>query len=175
MEIRGNSTLKAGRIILAIVIAAKLIAVAHAAHAQTVGPSGNPLPRFVSLSPETAYLRTGPGLQYPVAWVYNRRHMPLEIIDEHGAWRQVRDMDGTKGWMHVRLLSSKRSAMITGKVHKLYAEPDYKSRVVMTADGGVVGWTLACKGEWCRMDIADHKGWIERRHLWGVYPEETLE
>ncbi|WP_308910690.1 SH3 domain-containing protein [Pseudokordiimonas caeni] len=167
--------MKPGRIILALVIVAKLMMLTHTAHAADVGPSGNPLPRFVSLSPEVAYLRTGPGLQYPVAWVYNRRHLPLEIIDEHGAWRQVRDIEGTTGWMHVRLLSSKRSAMLVGKKLELHSDPDAASRVVLTADAGVIGWTRACQGDWCRLEIEGTEGWIERRHLWGVYPEETLE
>ncbi len=57
--------------------------------------TGLPLPRFVSLRAQEVNLRTGPGVQYPVDWVYHRRHLPLEIIAEYGTWRKVRDWQGT--------------------------------------------------------------------------------
>ncbi|RMD90016.1 MAG: hypothetical protein D6807_02590, partial [Alphaproteobacteria bacterium] len=32
------------------------------------GPSGLPLPRFVSLAADAANMRTGPGRRYPILW-----------------------------------------------------------------------------------------------------------
>ena len=50
----------------------------HPARAQgaatTNAPSGQPLPRFVSLRAGEVNMRSGPGVQYPVDWVYRRRH-----------------------------------------------------------------------------------------------------
>ncbi|HBT40490.1 MAG TPA: hypothetical protein DEB21_00120, partial [Rhodospirillaceae bacterium] len=43
-------------------------------------PSGQPLPRFVSLRAGEVNMRSGPGVQYPVDWVYRRRHLPIEVI-----------------------------------------------------------------------------------------------
>ena len=167
--------MRAGLSAFILLICAILLPARTDAAAPLIGPSGNPLPRFVSLSPEIAYLRTGPGLQYPVVWVYQRRHLPFEIIDEHGPWRQVRDIEGATGWMHVRLLSSKRTVLLVGRTLTLHADPDPGAPVVLTADGGVIGRALACRGDWCRLDIDGRKGWIERRRLWGVYPQETFE
>src|SRR3954468_76005 len=39
--------------------------------------SGLPLPRFVSLRTDPVNLRVGPGMRYPVDWVYRRRHLPV--------------------------------------------------------------------------------------------------
>jgi SH3-like domain-containing protein len=163
-----------------LLFAADLSFVKSAAFAQgtdrKVGPSGNPLPRFVSLRGDRANMRTGPGLQYPIDWSYSRRTLPLEIIDEHGRWRKVRDHDGTTGWMLVSLLtSSKRYAMVRGRTRTLFAEMDLASPVLATADAGVIGELVQCESIWCQMRIGGRKAWIERRHLWGVYPNEVID
>ncbi|TNE67137.1 MAG: hypothetical protein EP335_02055 [Alphaproteobacteria bacterium] len=142
---------------------------------QTTGPSGAPLPRFVSLSTEKAYMRTGPGRQYPIEWVYVRDGMPLEVVDEEGPWRQVRDPEGVKGWIHVSLLSSRRTALILDRMRSLYADPEAGAALRLTADPGVIGLVKACKGAWCQLEIDGTEAWIERRFLWGVYRDETID
>lgn len=143
--------------------------------AERIGPSGNPIPRFVSLSAPVANLRTGPGRQYPVDWVYSRRGLPLEVIDEHGAWRKVRDHEGVTGWMLVSLLYGKRSAMVRGKTRELYEEPNLSAAVTLVAEPGVIGLIEECEGLWCELDIEGTSAWIERRHLWGVYAHEAID
>src|SRR6185295_13515380 len=71
-----------------------------------------PLPRFASLDSSEANLRAGPGKDYPILWVYQRRGLPVEIIQEFDTWRRIRDRDGTVGWVQQNLLSGKRSALI---------------------------------------------------------------
>jgi len=141
----------------------------------SIGASGNPLPRFVSIGGRTANMRTGPGLQYPISWVYKRATLPMEIIDEHGPWRRVRDHLGAVGWMHVKLfLPSKRFAMIRGKTRNLHREKDMSSPSLVTAEVNVIGQLLRCEDIWCQLNIEGRKAWIERRHLWGVYKDEIL-
>lgn len=141
----------------------------------SIGESGAPLPRLISLAASEAYMRTGPGRQYPRAWVYRRRMLPLEVIDEHGAWRQVRDFEGVTGWMHVSLLSSRRTAIILGATRKLYSDPNPASAVRITAEPGVIGDVIACDGIWCQLTIDGTEGWIERRYIWGVYDREVID
>lgn len=148
---------------------------AQSPHTQKIGPSGNPLPRFVSLSASKAYLRTGPGRQYPIDWVYGRRNLPLEVIDEYGAWRKVRDHEGVTGWMLVSLLSGRRTAMIRGKARDLHTDPELDAPTLMIAEPGVIGSIEACEGLWCEVTIDGDSAWIERRHIWGVYPGETID
>ncbi len=143
--------------------------------ATKVGPSGNPLPRFVSLRANKAYLRTGPGRQYPIDWTYKRSGLPLEVVDEHGPWRKVKDHEDIAGWMHVSLLSSKRTGLIVGKTRNLFRENDLKSRIAIIADAGVSGSILECETLWCRLDVDGTKAWIEKRHLWGVYTHEIID
>ena len=89
-----------------------------------IGPSQQPLPRFISLSAGVANMRSGPGEQYPINWVYKRKLYPLVVISEYENWRQVRDIDGTEGWMHRVLLSGKRTALVVRDNATLLQEPN---------------------------------------------------
>lgn len=134
-----------------------------------------PLPRFAALRSNEVNLRTGPGTQYPVEWVFLRRALPVEIVAEYGQWRKVRDVDGSEGWVHRSLLTGKRWAMITGGVRTLRREPDETSPPVLRAEPGVLGKLLACQGAWCRLEIEGRKGWLPRREVWGVYAGEAIK
>jgi hypothetical protein len=57
-------------------------------------------------------MRIGPSFEYAVEWLYQAPGLPLEITEEYGNWRQVRDCDGISGWMHQSLLSSKRTVIV---------------------------------------------------------------
>jgi len=84
---------------------------ATAAQNGTVGPSGLPLPRFVSLKSGRVNARIGPGVNYPVDWLYLKPGLPVEITQEFENWRRVRDSDGSEGWINQSLLSGKRTGI----------------------------------------------------------------
>ncbi len=67
--------------------------------------SGLPVPRFVSLKSDETNVRTGPGTRYPIAWVYRRAGMPVEVVEEYDLWRKIRDVEGTTGWVHKTMLA----------------------------------------------------------------------
>ncbi len=147
-----------------------------AGEASKLGASGLPLPRFVSLAAGRANMRVGPGRQYPIRWVYTRRHWPLKVIDEYGHWRLVEDADGSRGWMHAALLSGRRTGLLRGKERlALHARPQLDSPVRYRAEPGVVVDLLACRPSWCRVRIMGGKAWVERRHLWGVLKGEEFD
>ena len=139
------------------------------------GESGLPIPRFVSLGSDEANMRTGPGVRYPVAWVYHKAGLPMMVTAEYGHWRKVRDVDGTEGWMHKALLSGRRTAEVVDGVHALRAEAREDAAVLLRAGTGVIGRLLACAGAWCRLAIADHEGWLPRTALFGALPGEDFE
>lgn len=133
------------------------------------------VPHFVSLRHETVNVRAGPGTRYPIAWVFKRKHLPVEALAEFDSWYKVRYADGDQGWIHRRLLSSQRTAIVMGKAaQNLYREPDAGSPLMLVAEPGVQGQLLACKGAWCRMEVERLRGWIPRAVLWGVYPHEEF-
>ncbi|KPF75789.1 hypothetical protein IP88_06965 [alpha proteobacterium AAP81b] len=139
------------------------------------GPSGAPVPRFASIKSNSAMLRTGPDdRRFPIAWEYKRRGLPVEIIAEYCIWRQVRDPDGTLGWMNKSLLSAERTGYVTGGIRTLYTAPDLQSRVAWRVEPGTVMTITLCESLWCRVSNAGRSGYILRNQLWGTYPNEAI-
>jgi SH3-like domain-containing protein len=146
----------------------------------TRGPSGLPLPRFVSLKSGRVNSRIGPGVNYAVDWMYLKPGLPMEIIQEYDTWRRVRDSDGAEGWINQSLLSGRRTAIAApwqkGKAAQisLLAEPK-STEVVAILEPGVVGQIRTCDGEWCEMTFGGHTGWINQSLVWGAYPGEAVK
>ena len=141
------------------------------------GESGLPLPRFVSIRADEVNLRIGPGIQYPVDWVYLRKSLPVEIVAEFQTWRKIRDWQGTQGWVHQSMLSGHRGIIVTGKLRTLRKKANVKGAVVARAEPGVVGKLLKCAAGsgWCRVEIDGFKGWLRRVEFWGAYTDELVE
>jgi SH3-like domain-containing protein len=139
--------------------------------------SGLPLPRFVSLRADEVNMRTGPGVRYPVDWVYKRKNMPVEVIAEFGTWRKVRDIQGTQGWIHQSMLSNNRWITITGQTRTLRRKPDAQAPAVARIEPGASALVLECpeEGGWCRVQASGHEGWLRRVEFWGLYPREQVK
>lgn len=139
------------------------------------GSTNLPVPRFVSLKSNTAMLRTGPDdRRFPIQWEYRRRGLPMEILREYNIWRQVRDPDGTIGWMNKSLLTGERTGFITGGIRTLYTAPDLQSRVAWRIEPGTVVTITLCENIWCRVSNAGRSGYILRNQMWGTYPNEAI-
>ena len=133
------------------------------------------LPRFASLRADEVNLRAGPGKEYPVEWVFQRRWLPVEIIAEYDQWRKIRDIDGTEGWVHRSLLSGTRMVAIIGTVRALRQGPVESEPLVARAEPGVLATLLACDGGWCQVAVEGYTGWLPAAYLWGIYPGERGE
>ena len=138
------------------------------------GPSGLPLPRFVSLGADKVNLRTGPGSRYPIEWVYIRKGLPVEVLAEYDLWRQIRDIDGDEGWVHKQLLSGKRFVIAKADIVELRGKPEAAAPVVLRAAKGVQASLKRCNDDWCRIEIDGTDGWVQRAQLWGIYPAEIF-
>lgn len=143
------------------------------------GPSGLPLPRFVSLKSPRVNLRVGPGVNYPVDWTYLKSGLPMEIIQEYDNWRRVRDAEGAEGWVNQSLLSGARTAIVApwhrGRDAEiaLMAEPSEAARQVARLEPGLMGTIRMCNGEWCELDFSGVRGFVRQSVIWGAYPGET--
>ncbi len=150
--------------------------------AGNLGPSGLPIPRFVSLKPARVNIRVGPGRDYAVSWLYTRAGLPVEIIQEYDNWRRIRDADGTEGWVYQSLLAGKRTAIIspwkrdrTDELISLYASASDTARVVARAEPGAIATIRQCTGQWCQLDSHGTRGWIQQSQIWGAYPGEEFD
>jgi SH3-like domain-containing protein len=144
-----------------------------------IGPSGLPIPRFVSLKAEKVNVRRGPSSDHPVAWVFQRKGLPVEIIAEFENWRRIRDSDGEEGWILQNMLTGKRTAVVApwrqGRTVPMRSSASRDSRVVAELSAGVLGDVSSCSGDWCDISAGGYEGWIEQTMLWGVYPGEKVD
>jgi SH3-like domain-containing protein len=148
---------------VAVVIATTLLLFSGpSARAQAQRP-----PYWASITQVPAIMRRGPSREMPAQWQYVRDDLPVKVIAVYQDWRRVEDPGGTVGWMHVRLLSAARTAIITGDTHPLRASPDAGAPVVFQAEAGVVGRISDCTRDWCMFDVRGRAGWVEVAHIWG--------
>jgi SH3-like domain-containing protein len=160
----------------ALLIAAICLVVSHRAMAENLGSETKlPIPRFVSLRSNEVNLRTGPGTNYPVDWVFVRHGLPVEIIAEFDVWRKIRDWQGTIGWVHQSMLDGRRTARITGEERELRSEPAESASIVARLAPGAIGRLLECEGAWCKIDAQGYRGWLPRDEFWGTYPDENVQ
>lgn len=158
------------------------LAFAPAVQAANKGPSGLPLPRYVSLKASRVNMRVGPGRDYKVDWMFTKRGLPLEILQEFDNWRKVRDPEGSEGWILQSLLSGERTAIVApwkrddaDKLIKLKRTPTQETSTVARLEAGVVAKVDECSDGWCKMSVKGVEGYVEQASLWGVYPDENLD
>ena len=144
-------------------------------YADTIGKvTGYQLPRFVSLKTNESNLRVGPSLNYPIKIKYLFSNIPIEVIQEYKDWRKVRDSEGNEGWMHKRLLSGKRFAIIFppySESVQIYTKP--KGTLLGKIGKRNIVELKKCLPKWCNISINKQDGWIIKTNLWGVYKNEN--
>ena len=138
--------------------------------------TGLPTPRFASMRKGEANLRVGPGYRFPIDWVFTRKDMPVEILAENDVWRQIRDWEGTIGWVLSSQLTGRRMVIVKGEVGTLRSDPSPTAAPVAHIEPGVIGRLMECPvpGDWCRIEVNDIRGWIHRGEVFGVYPTEAF-
>ena len=159
------------RAFLSLILIAAVAALPAAARDQ----APLPVPRFVSFRAGKINLRSGPALNFPIQWVYQRKHMPVEVIAEYDTWRKIRDWQGTVGWVHQSMLAGSRYALITGAERTLRRDAAESAPPTARLMPGVIAEVLRCQGAWCRLNADGHKGWLKRAEFYGVYPDEKVE
>ena len=154
--------------------------------------TGLPLPRFASLRADDVNMRSGPGPQYPILWLYKRRDLPVEIEREFDLWRLVRDADGVKGWVHQATLAGTRTFVVTaagdagaaapelggdhGVGTLLRDDPRDDGGIVAILRPGVIGRIRVCPAgsDWCRVSTHSYSGWLLRSAIFGLLPDEAI-
>src|SRR5579871_4195265 len=78
-------------------------------------PSGFCVPRWLSLKRGEVFGRKGPGKDYPPAFVYHAKGLPVQVVDETSEWRKICDPDGGETWVASAMVDGRRTAMNTGQ------------------------------------------------------------
>jgi SH3-like domain-containing protein len=133
-------------------------------------PSGQPVPRFVSLKFAKINARAGPGRDYPVRWVYQRKGLPVRVIAETEEWRRIQDPQGSTAWVLRRMIDGKRTAIVRPARDMrlgMHVKPDSGSRVAAWASDGVIVDITDERPGWREIKSGRFKGWVPASQLWG--------
>lgn len=129
--------------------------------------SGLTVPRYASLRFDEVNGRSGPSLDYPVKWTYERAGLPVVVIRESNEWRKIRDPMGDEVWVNASQLAEQRTA-ITTHTGAMLQTPAPEARPAARFNPGTVVSLGECGTVWCPVTAQGQKGWIVREHLWGA-------
>ena len=55
---------------------------------------------YLTLKYNEVNVRYGPGRDYPVKYIYNKKNLPVKVIDKFWEWKKVIDFKKNSGWIH---------------------------------------------------------------------------
>ena len=122
---------------------------------------------YMSLKNKKVNVRYGPGLDYPIKFVFNKKNYPVEIIDEKENFRKILDFKKNSGWIHRSQLKKSRS-FITLDTVILFSDSTKFSRPIAKIESGRLLNKKKCNLNWCRVETGEYKGWVLKENLWGL-------
>ena len=122
---------------------------------------------FLSLKNEEVNLRTGPSFNHPIKLIYNKKYLPVIILDKFETWREIKDFENNSGWIHISQLSKKKSAINIKKNTILYKNSTIYSQPIAKLKIGRLVLVNKCKKNWCKISSGKFDGWIFKNSLWG--------
>ena len=121
----------------------------------------------MSLKNNEVNVRMGPSKEYPVKYTYNKKYLPVEILDKSETWRKIKDFENNSGWIHVSQLSKKKTALNIHKDSLLYKNATIYSKPIAKIELGRLVLILKCEKNWCKVSSDNYKGWVFKNYLWG--------
>ena len=122
--------------------------------------------KFLSLKKNKTNVRYGPGLDYPIKYIYRKVNLPVKQIDTKENWRRVTFLDNNSGWIHLSQLKSSNS-IITVEEKVLFKKPSNFSEPLAKLEKGRLLVIKKCEGNWCNVTTGNYKGWIKIKNVWG--------
>ena len=122
---------------------------------------------FLTLKKNEVNLRQGPSFEYPIKLIYKKKYLPVIILDKSGPWRNIKDFENNTGWIHIVLLSKKKSAINIKNNSIIYKKPTIYSKPIVKLEVGRLVLIKKCKTKWCKITSGGYSGWIFKDSLWG--------
>ena len=132
-------------------------------------PSGQPVPRWLSLKSSEVHARFGPGLDHRILWEYRVSGLPVQVIAETTEWRKICDPEGAVAWVHRSVVSSRRSVfnasaeevpVRSGRSETSSVRARLSPRSLVSMD--------ECEEGWCRVRAGRLRGWVRQSAVFGT-------
>ena len=82
-------------------------------------------------------MRVGPGVRYPVKWVFRQKAIPVELVQEYDTWRKIRDWEGAEGYASSHVVEQ-RSIIVTGRTTTMRRRSSDEAPAVAALGRGMV-------------------------------------
>jgi SH3-like domain-containing protein len=122
--------------------------------------------KFLSLKKNKTNVRYGPGIDYPIKYIYRKVNLPVKQIDKKENWRRVLFLDNNSGWIHVSQVKKSNSIIILEK-KILFKNPSNFSEPFVRLEKGRLLVIKKCEDNWCNITTNDFKGWVKIKNVWG--------
>ena len=121
--------------------------------------------KFLSLKKNKTNVRYGPGLDYPIKYIYRKVNLPVKQIDKKENWRRVIFLDNNSGWIHWSQLKPSNSIIVTEE-KILFKKPSSFSRPLAKLEKGRLLVIKKCEEDWCNIITGKYTGWIIIKNIW---------
>ena len=112
--------------------------------------------KFLSLKKNKTNVRYGPGLDYPIKYIYRKVNLPVKQIDKKENWRRVIFLDNNSGWIHWSQLKASNSIIVM-KEKILFKKPSNFSEPLAKLEKGRLLVIKQCEINWCNVITDDYK------------------
>ena len=132
-------------------------------------PSGQPVPRWLSLKSSEVHARFGPGLDHRILWEYRVSGLPVQVIAETAEWRKICDPEGAVAWVHRSVVSSRRSVFNASTEEvPIHAGRSQTSAVRARLSPRSLVAMDECEEGWCRVRAGRLRGWVRQSAVFGT-------
>ena len=121
---------------------------------------------FLMLKNSKVNVRMGPGMDYPIKFIYKKKYLPVKIIDKKDNFQKIIDHKKNSGWIHWTQLKKINSILILSD-RILFKKPTYNSKPLANIKSGRLFVLEKCKKNWCKVSSQSYSGWITVENAWG--------
>ena len=121
---------------------------------------------FLMLKNSKVNVRMGPGMDYPIKFIYKKKYLPVKIIDKKNNFRKIIDHKKNSGWIHWTQLKKINSLLVLSD-RILFKKPTYNSKPLANIKSGRLFVIEKCKKNWCKVSSQSYSGWITTENVWG--------
>ena len=121
---------------------------------------------YLMLKNSKVNVRMGPGLDYPVKFIYKKKYLPVKVIDKKENFRKVIDHKKNSGWIHISQLKKINSVIVLSN-RILFKKPTLNSKPIANIESGRLFVLRKCKKDWCEVSSQNYSGWINMDDVWG--------
>ena len=121
---------------------------------------------FLMLKNNKVNVRYEPDLNSPIKYIYNKKNLPIKVIDKKENFRRIIDIKNNSGWIHASQLRKNKSFILLEN-QILFSKPTKYSKPIAKISSGRLLLVKKCKLKWCRVKTENYTGWLEVKNVWG--------